>query len=190
MKKRVVFIIPGYQESLNLPRYRQIANFFRAKRIKVIPVKIKWKYKVMSDYIPDFKSIFEQNKGQENHFFGFSFGAFIAFASAIKLKPKSMILCSLSPYFLEDLKIFPKSWKKGQKKRLLDIRNFEFNKMARKIKNKTYLFVGEKEHKILLHRSKEAKKEIKNSSIKIVKDAKHYLSKKYLDEVRKIVNKI
>src|SRR3989344_2567683 len=187
MKRRVVFIIPGYQESLSLFRYKQVARFFRAKRIKVIPVNIKWKYKVMSDYIIQFKDIFQKNKGQESHFFGFSFGAFIAFASAIELKPKCMILCSLSPYFLEDLKIFPKSWKKGQKKRLLDIRNFEFNKMARKIKSKTYLFVGEKEHKILINRSKEAKKEIKNSSIKIVKGAKHHLSEKYLDEVRKIV---
>lgn len=169
MEKRVAFIIPGYNEPTNLFRYRKIAKFFKSKGIKVIQVNLNWKYKVMSDYINEFRDVFKENKGRENIFFGFSFGAFVSFASAIELKPKIIVLCSISPYFVEDLKIFPKSWKKREKRRLLDMKIFEFNKMVKKIKCKTYLFVGEKEHKILINRSKNAKKKLRIVKSKLLK---------------------
>lgn len=189
MENKVVFIIPGYNESQNLSRYKKVAKFFKEKGMKVVPVNIKWKYRVMSDYLKQFKEIFDKNRGSQNYFFGFSFGAFIAFDSAVELKPKAIFLCSLSPYFLEDFNVFPKSWLKGDKKRTADMKNFSFDKMVGQVKSEIYAFVGEKEHKILIDRAKKLKNKNRRCSLKVIKGAKHYLSEKYLEEVEKMLRK-
>ena len=54
-----------------------------------------------------------------------------------KIKPKMLFLCSLSPYFKEDLKFLKKSWRNGiGKKRIEDLENFSFEELAKDIKCK------------------------------------------------------
>ncbi len=186
MKKKVVFIVPGYGESPSLSRYKKVAAFFKTKKMEIVPVNIFWKYRVLSDYIFQFKKIFDKNKGVENYFFGFSFGAFIAFVSSIELKPKAIFVCSLSPYFKEDFINFPKSWKKSEPKKMVrDMKNFNFNNIVGKVNSGVYIFVGEKEHKLTLDRAKEIKNKIRKSKLVFVNGANHFLSQHYIDEIEK-----
>ncbi len=53
--KKIAYIISGSGESPDEKAYRQISNFFRKKGIKPIPIKINWKYKLMPDYIEQFR---------------------------------------------------------------------------------------------------------------------------------------
>jgi len=81
-----------------------MAPFFKSKGFIVKEVSIQWMYRVMSDYVEQFQDFYLKNKGEKNYILGFSFGAMIAFLSAPTLKPNKLFLCSLSPYFKEDLK--------------------------------------------------------------------------------------
>ena len=102
-----------------------------------------------------------------------------------------LFLCSLSPYFKEDLKSLKKSWRNSVgKKRLEDLKNFSFQKLAKDITCKTFLIAGEKEPKELHKRVNDAHKKIKNSELFIVDGAKHEISQKeYIDKLYEVVSK-
>lgn len=63
----------------------------------------------MSDYIDQVESQIKASKNTE--ILGFSFGAMIALKLSEKIKFHRVFLCSLSPYFSEDLHLFPKYYK-------------------------------------------------------------------------------
>jgi len=187
---KVIYIIPGFTEKVSLKGYQQAIKFFKSRNFKVIPIKISWKYKVMSDYVDEFFYQLSHKKSDDIYIFGFSFGAMIAFISAIKLKPKMLFLCSLSPYFKEDLKFLKKSWKNGVgKKRIEDLKNFSFQELAKDINCKTLLIVGEREPKELHKRVKNAHKKIKRSELFVASGAKHEISQKeYIKKLHEIIS--
>ncbi len=187
---KIAYIIPGSGESASYPEYKKIASFFKKRKIKPIPIKIDWNYKVMSNYVEQFLS--QVKYENPDYILGFSFGAMIAFISSNKIKPKTMILCSLSPYFKEDLPKIKDWWKKIAGKKLIkDLDNFSFNKISKNIKSKTILLVGEKEAKICVKRSKETHKKLKNSKLIIIKDTRHKIrDKRYLDAIKEVINNL
>lgn len=187
--KKVAFIIPGLFQTTKTKGYKQISSFFKSKNIKPILVDIDWKYKTLTDYIYQFKKIYEKNKANEIYLFGFSFGTLIAFSSANDIKSKALILCSLSPGFKEDLAYWKKSWKNIMgKNRWEDFKKYSFNEISRKIKTKTYILVGEKEAKQMLKRSNDANNKLKNSELIMVRGAKHDISRReYMDAVREVI---
>jgi alpha-beta hydrolase superfamily lysophospholipase len=87
--QKIVYIIPGFLESLKDKRYERLVKVFKQKEFKVIPVHIDWKYRTMSDYLKQFIKIYNENevenKVSEVYFFGFSFGAYIAFSFTFTL---------------------------------------------------------------------------------------------------------
>ena len=188
---KVVYIIPGFTEEVKLKGYQQAIKFFKSRNFKVIPIKITWKYKVMSDYVDEFFCQLSHKKSDDVYLFGFSFGAMIAFISATKLKPKMLFLCSLSPYFKEDLNFLKKSWKDGVgKKRIEDLKNFSFQKLAKEVNCKTLLIAGDKEPKELHKRVDDAHKKIRNSKLFMISNAKHEISQKeYVDKLHEIISK-
>lgn len=105
--KKIAYIIPGYCEShLRQRGYDKIAKFFEERGIEPIHVEIDWeknKPKRFSDYTKQFLDLYRKPKGTKVYILGFSYGATIAFLTASETRPKTLILCSLSPYFEEDL---------------------------------------------------------------------------------------
>jgi esterase/lipase len=190
--KKAVYIIPGFGENTNQTSYQKIIKFFKARNFHAIPVKISWKHRTMSDYVEECLKQVQINKKEDISLLGFSFGAMIAFIASPKIKPKMLILCSLSPYFKEDIKFLKKSWKRNEsKKRLKNMKNFSFESIAKKIKSGTLLIAGSKEHKIVLKRIENAHRKIKNSDLIIIQNARHNISQKeYLDSLQKIISKL
>ncbi|MBI1968503.1 DUF2235 domain-containing protein [Candidatus Woesearchaeota archaeon] len=187
---RVVYIIPGFGQKTTLLEYQHVMKLFKACRFQIIPVKISWERKVMSDYLEEFLSQLQYHKNDKVTLFGFSFGAMIALIAAVKIKPKMLFLCSLSPYFKEDLRTLKKSWKNfGGKRRIADFHNFSFDKLAKKVSCKTILIAGTKEGKELLKRVEDAHKKMKNSQLILVKDAKHnFAQKEYLRKLQELIH--
>ena len=99
-------------------------------------------------------------------------------------------LCSLSPYFREDLRdLLNLSKKYFGKKIIKDLRGYSFNGIAKKIESKVVILVGSEEHKICLRRAREANKRLKNSKLKIIMGAGHDISQeKYLERLEEIIN--
>jgi len=185
----VVYVITGFGQKTSQKEYREVIKRFKERKFTVIPIRISWKHRVMSDYVKEFLKQLQHKPNDRVCLFGFSFGAMIAFIAAPQLKPHGLYLCSLSSYFKEDLTSLKKSWKKYLGKReMKDFHQFSFNKLAKDIRCKTVLMVGDKEGEESMNRAKDARKRIKNAMLIIVKGAKHNLAQKeYLGAVRKII---
>lgn len=189
MSNSIIYIIPDFWANANSKNYQQLINAFESNNFKVVPITITWKYRVMTDYINEF---FGQLIHKENDYvwiFGFSFGAMIAFISAVSINPQVLYLCSLSPYFKEDLNTMKKSWKNGiWKKRLEDFKNYSYQKIVNNINCKTFLIAGEKEHKELLKRVKLSHKDIINSELYFVRWSNHNIfHKEYMAIINKVI---
>ena len=192
--KKVAYIIPGYDKShLRQRGYNKVAKFFEEQGVEVIHVDIKWEYKNVkkfSDYGEQFLSVYKKPKEAEVYILGFSYGATVAFLTANKTKPKALILCSLSPYFEEDLPGLKPAWVKWFRKNFTES-DYSFTKLAPRVKSKTHLIVGDNEGKECMTRAKDAAKKLLDSHLAIAKNAEHKIGQKeYLETVRKVILKL
>lgn len=187
--RKTIFIIPGFQESISQKQYRWMKPFFTKKGFKVKSYTPKWKYKVMSDYAVGFEEYYELHKTDKNYVLGFSFGAMIAFITATTLRPNKLLLCSLSPYFSEDLATLEPSWEKFiGKRRLKDFRKFKARKIAQNLKAPTIIFLGEVEARFpqMKKRYTEIKKYAKQVKQILVKNAPHEIDyPEYVTAIKK-----
>ncbi|MFH1364260.1 MAG: hypothetical protein ABIH52_01260 [Candidatus Aenigmatarchaeota archaeon] len=188
---KVVYIIPGFTGNTRLEGYQRVMKYFKSQDIRSIPVNISWKYKTMSDYIKQFMNQYKETR-DEVYLFGFSYGAMIALISSIKINPRKLFLCSLSPFFKEDLRYLKKSWKKRYgKKRLEDFKNFSFNDIAKQIKCEVVLFAGNKEYQDVLRRVDDASRKFKNNKLIIAKGARHnILQDEYSQTLKQYISKL
>lgn len=172
--------------------YQKVMNCFREKGFEAVPINITWKQNTMRDYVEEFISQLKIETGNEVHAFGFSFGAMIIFLAAPFIRFKQIYLCSLSPYFREDLFSLTKTDKKLLgKKRIEYFQTISFNAVAKYVLCSTVLTVGAREASSVRHRTYAAKQKIKESKLIIIPDARHVFGESiYVDELCKIVLKI
>ena len=193
-KLKIAYIIPGYNESHSKQRgYNKIAKLFEESGVTPVRVEIDWKHsdpKCFTDYTEQFLKVYKKQKNTETYVLGFSYGAMVAFLTAAKTKPKALILCSLSPFFEEDLIDLKPAWVRWWKKNFTES-DYSFTKTASKIKSKTYLIVGEKEDKSCIIRAKDAKKKIQDSHLSIAKGAEHKVGQEeYLKAIKSVISKL
>lgn len=188
MKK--IFIIPGFRHSSNQKEYLDVADIFKKKGFEPMIVNIKWKYTVFNQWVEQFWKSFKQEKDDEIVLLGFSYGAMIALVAATKIKPTNLVLCSLSPYFSEDIPKLKRSWLQSiGKKRVNDFSDLNFEEISKQVKCKTYLLIGEKESKKypgLELRVLEAHKEIKSKLIRMTNVDHNIGQKEYLETIDKL----
>lgn len=173
---KLVFIIPGGGQSVRQKGYKKITRFFKLRGIRPVPAHISWNYRTMSDYIAEFLKQYEATRGKRVvYLWGFSWGAMIALITALKIKPAMLILCSLSPWFREDLLYVPLRWRKRVgKRRLQEFKQLSFRQVAKQVRCPTILVAGSTEKKELL-----------------AQGAKHNIAQKeYLETLEKIIDKL
>ena len=154
-------------------------------------VKIDWekiKPKRFSEYVEQFSRQYKRPKDTEVFVLGFSFGATIAFLSAHKTKPKALILCSLSPYFKEDLKHFKPKWLKWWRDNFIDS-DYSSDEIASNISSQVYIIVGSLEQKECRIRARGVKNKLSRAILKTSKGAEHNIGQKeYLKTLRSVVD--
>jgi hypothetical protein len=189
---KVLYLIPWFLEKTTFKRYSALKTFLHKAWFKVISVEIDRKRKTMNDYVEDFLSTFNQHGNLDEVFvLWFSFWAMISFISSTKLEVKAQFLCSLSPYFKEDIPSVKEQWKKALgKKRLKVFNDLWFDELSPHVKCKTYIFYGTKEWPEIAKRSKDANTKIYESELLIIEWAKHDLSEKqYIATIKEVVSK-
>ena len=131
--KKIAYIIPGFKESyLTKKGYEKVGEFFKERGIEPIQIDINWEYQNpgrFRDFLAQFLKQYKRRKDAEIYLLGFSFGAVIAFLAEQKIKPRVLILCSLSPYFEEDLSKARPRWVKWFEKNMVDS-TYSFSKIA------------------------------------------------------------
>lgn len=187
MKK--FFIIPGFKEKSTSKKYAWLKNFLTTKGFEVVLVPVIWNRKTISENAKEFQEFYNKQKGNENYILGFSFGAMIAFISAECLQPKKVFLCSLSPYFREDIKN-EKQWILDSigTKRTNDFSLMSGKVIAKELKIPTTVFYGEEEgrrYPKLKKRCEETVRIAYEAKLVVVKNAPHDISfPKYIEAIK------
>ncbi len=193
--QKVVYIIPAFQENPNSEIYKKISRVFKNIGIKPITVRINWNSKrnLMEDYQKQFVDIYKKVniRGDVVYLFGFSAGAWIAFMASLEIKPKKVFLCSLSPYFREDMKLWTRDWIDSiGDKRFNAFKTHKFGSLVKRFRSESIIFVGKNEDPkgILIRRAKIAHKSIKNSKLVIIHGLEHNIrQKEYLETIKKYI---
>ncbi len=185
------FIIPGFRQSTTDPAWQAIKSMIIPKGHKVVMVQPKWSYHTLTDWVKDLNTIRQSCPG-DHGLLGFSFGAMIAFVSAAKQPAQVTILCSLSPYFQEDLSLLRPWWKeKTGKHRIADFANLSFNQLAKKQTGQTYLLVGENEVPECRQRFDKAMEMLPKVQGQVVPKAGHNIDHiNYLASLQKVVSNL
>ena len=186
MKKRL-YIIPGFNETTREKAYLQIKKIATRKGYDVFPINISWKYKTGSDWLEEArgKILKDNNKEIDSSILGFSFGALIAIELSKEFQFNNMYICSLSPYYSEDLKFIPKSATSWLgKRRINDFKKKTFNPNN---STKATFMVGDSEWDFAKDKIKERYNKWGGpKSLKIIKGSDHYIGNSaYLKQIEK-----
>ena len=183
MKKKL-YIIPGFGETTKDKPYKEIQKNAKDKGYEVIPIDLSWSRNTMSDWIREAREKVLEYGDNNSSILGFSFGAFVAVELSKEFSFKKIFVCSLSPYYSEDLKFMPKVIIRHGKKRVADFKKYKF---PANIKIKAVFMVGDSEWKFAQKRVGERFKKWKGTkSLKIINDSNHDIGNpEYLKEIKK-----
>ncbi len=149
-QKKTVFIIPGYKHGPKLKAYKEIAKIFIREGYHPILITIPWLNSTISENTEYFLKEYKKINRRKKYILGFSLGAMIAFLASTKVNATGVILCSLAPFFLEDL---PKVNGIVKSRKYKDYSKLGFATLAKQIKSKQVLMLyGAKETKSLIRR--------------------------------------
>lgn len=166
--KKTIFIIPGFNQMVTDKAYREIAKILKKENYFPILVKIPWKNTTIQENVKYFLNEYRKIKSKKKYILGFSFGAMIAFIASTKVRSCGLILCSLSPFFKEDL---PMS-------------KISSVSLAKKIKSKQILMMyGQQEARSLIRRVTDTFQNISSANkflISIYKTEHNIGTKRYL----------
>ncbi len=107
MSKKILYIIPGFGESIKDDGYKRISMFANKNGYKVIPIEVIWKNRTASRWLTQIREVVDLNGHENATVLGFSFGAYLTILLSQEYKFKKIIVCSLSPYFSDDIKNLP-----------------------------------------------------------------------------------
>lgn len=186
---KTIFIIPGFRHSAKEKQYAWMRKFFADQGFMVRTIDTTWTRSVMSDNVRQFKEYFAKHSTETNYILGFSFGAMVAAISAPELKPEKLILCSLSPYFAEDLPSLKPYWRKSiGHRRFSDFETFNAKRIAGQISSPTTIIYGSAEGKKyprLKNRCEKAATDIKGAKLVVASDAPHQIDfPSYIDAIK------
>ena len=184
---KIVYVIPGFRHTPKTLAYKEIAKILRKEGYKPVLVKIPWKQTTISENTELFLKQYKKIKTRKKYILGFSFGAMIAMLASTKVSPSGLILCSLSPFFKEDLA------KGGTSVRYQDFAKLHCKTLAKKVKAKEVrMLYGTKETKSLKKRVTSAYRHISSSKqlISIRKTEHDIADKRYLATIHQVAREL
>lgn len=188
MKKKTVFIIPGHRHKPWQKAYKNIAGVLKKQGFFTISIPIPWGKTTISQNTDYFIKEYKKVKRKDKYILGFSFGAIIAFIAATKVTTKGLILCSLSPYFKEDLRKSKKNKLESLSQiQYKDFLEFKSKVLAKRIKaKKIFMLYGDMENKLLVDRVNKTFSQIELREkylLPIQKTEHNILDKRYLQTI-------
>ncbi|HSD98585.1 MAG TPA: hypothetical protein VLB73_02710 [Patescibacteria group bacterium] len=195
MRQKIVFLIPGFRHKIGQKGYSLLRKTLVSEGFRVVPIAVPWKGSTITDNTTFFLKKYNEKLAKlsllskDVYLLGFSYGALVAFLAATKIPVRGLVLCSLSPFFKEDLpKTLPKNSSALQIIRHKTFASLYSNKLAKKIKAKSVcMLYGEKESTVLINRSKKTFRAIasKKKYLFSIQKTDHAISdKKYINAIQ------
>ncbi len=185
--KKIIYIIPGFGEKVSDVPYPYISKILKEKGYIVKKYQPKWKYRTIKNWVRDFHNFLLKENDYKPTVLGFSFGAMIALLEARNFIFNKLILCSLSPFFKQDLKkISLITLKILGKKRM---RDFKQNEFPNDLKTPSiFIFGSLEEEKFGFNINNIIKKYSGPKKVFIVSEVGHDISSpKYLEKIKEII---
>ncbi len=174
-KKGTFFIIPGFRQKPTSKTYTEISQFLRKEGFTPVIISLEWTKNTLQENVELFIGQFNKSRSKKKYILGFSYGAMVAFIASSQISPEGLVLCSLSPYFKNDLKARSKT---------SEFSTFNSATIAKKTKAKKVLMLyGKNEARDLVKRVSETFQDIKlqNKFLIPVENVEHELgNKEYL----------
>lgn len=174
-KKGTFFIIPGFRQRATNKTYKEISNFLKKEGFTPVIVPVEWSKNSIQENAEHFVNVYSKSRSRRKYVLGFSYGAMIALIASSKIQIEGLVLCSLSPYFKNDLK---------HNSRKTEYVHLDSSKLAKKTKAKKILMLyGKNEAKDLVKRVSETFIDLKlqNKYLIPVESAEHNIGhKEYL----------
>lgn len=190
--RKTVFIIPGYKQKPTSRAYREIAKILKKEGYSPVLINLPWNRTTVSKNAKYFLKKYKKINTRKKYILGFSFGAMIAFIASTKVSPSGLILCSLSPYFKEDIS-------KINTEGISSLMTDDFSKLdclvlAKRIKAKQILMLyGAKEERSLKNRVNKAYEEIscEDKLLIRIKETEHNIgNKRYLNTIHQAAKEL
>ncbi len=184
---KVIFIIPGFRQKPTDRAYQKIASILKSESYFPILIDIEWKNSTISQNCQYFLKVYKKAKARKKYILGFSYGAMIALLASTKVSVSGLILCSLSPYFKEDMPKINKNLSLLMASRYRDFSKLHCAELAKKIKAKKILMLyGGQETTSLVRRVRNAFEQIPSVKKHLIRipETKHEIgNKKYLSTI-------
>ena len=178
IKRNPIFIIPGFKHRPTNKAYKEIAKILKSEGYLPILITIPWKQTTISENTEYFLKKYKKVNSKKKYILGFSYGAMIAFIASTKVEVSGLILCSLSPYFKEDISSSP----------------LHCATLAKQIKAKQILLLyGAKEEKSLRKRVADAYDKISSAHKYLIPilEAEHNIGdRRYLNKIHQIAKEL
>lgn len=185
MAQGTIFILAGYRQQPTQRAYKQIALILKKQGFRPVPIPLSWANTTISANTDYFLKRYKRIRVKKKYILGFSFGAMVAFLASTKVSVAGLILCSLSPYFTEDLP------KRELPRRYADYANLHFGSLSRLIKaRQIILLYGSNEAKALIRRVNDAFVTIptERKYVYQVRDTGHEIgNRQYLLRIKEVV---
>lgn len=187
----ILFIIPGFRQKFTDLAWKKLQIIAQKSFKTVILFQPQWNYHTLIDWVEEFNQLRKLHPHPQI-VLGFSFGAMIAYLSCRQLPTEAAILCSLSPYFAEDLSSLKPWWRKAIGRRRLTIfHQTNFSQPSLKGDIQYYLLVGEKEVSQCFSRYHDALQKLPQSCGIVVPQAGHDIGhENYLASLAELFMKI
>ena len=182
---KTIFIIPGFRQKATSKAYKQISKILKNEGYSPILISIPWKNSTISQNTDYFLKAYKKINARKKYILGFSYGAMIAFIASTRVSSSGLILCSMSPYFNEDVsRNDNKAISFLSEARYQDFSKLHYAALAKKIKAKQILMLyGRQEARSLIKRVTEAFLEIESADKHLlpIKKVEHNIAdKRYL----------
>lgn len=189
---KTVLFVPGFQEDIRSRDYKGALEAIKSKGYNVEFVPINWKRTVAKDWVEQLEQEYSKCDPANTVLAGFSYGSMIAFMAATKRNPAELWLFSLSPYFSDDIPKLKRAWLNNiGKRRIESFKELNFHALAKKIKCKTLVFIGEheaKKHPLLKRRAMLAKETLTNARLVTVSAAGHDVGHpNYVEAIKPVI---
>lgn len=142
---KTVLFVPGFKEHITSRDYTSTIDAIKKSGYIVEFVDINWDKTTIDNWLATLEERYLQYNPSDVILAGFSFGAMTAYVAAARRVPSELWLCSLSPYFHEDIQSehMKKSWLSyiGHR-RVAAFDKLIFRSLAAKIRCKTLIFAG------------------------------------------------
>lgn len=193
--RKTVFVIPGYKQLPTNKAYKAIAKILRSEGYRPILVTIPWKQSTISENTEYFLKRYKKVSMRKKYILGFSFGAMIALLASTKVNTSGLILCSLSPYFREDLAKIRNIWlSAATKKRYDDFSQMQCAEITKLVKTRKILMLyGALEERVLIKRVNQAFSQIaaKQKYLLPIRQTQHNIGdKRYLRTIHHVAKEL